>query len=183
MLNLVCLSILCGLLSVCLSIYPVIMCWSDLMWCSYSKSKDIRDKNVDLHKSWMGYKKISKQLGEKLTTVGAIIRKWKKHKVTARLHRSGAPRKISPRGISMMMRKVRDQPSTTQEELVNDLKAVGTTVTKRTISNTLHREGLKSCCACKVPLLKKAHVQANLKFAKEHLDDLEEVWEKVMRPK
>ena len=41
-------------------------------------SKDIRDKIVDLHKAGMGYKKISKQLGEKLTTVGAIIRKWKK---------------------------------------------------------------------------------------------------------
>ena len=75
--------------------------------------------------------------------------------------------------ISVMMRKVRDQPSTTQVELVNDLKAVGTTVTKRTISNTLHRDGLKSC-AGKVPLLKKAHVQAHLKFAKEHLDDPEE---------
>ena len=37
-------------------------------------SKDIRDKIVDLHKAWMGYKKISKQLGEKLTTIGAIIR-------------------------------------------------------------------------------------------------------------
>ena len=73
-------------------------------------SKDIRDKIVDLHKAGMGYKKISKQLGEKLTTVGAIIRKWKKHKVTANLPRSGAPRKISPCGISMMMRKVRDQP-------------------------------------------------------------------------
>ena len=36
-------------------------------------SKDIRDKIVDLHKAGMGYKKISKQLGEKLTTVGAII--------------------------------------------------------------------------------------------------------------
>ena len=35
---------------------------------------------------------------------------------------------------------VRDQPSTTQEVLVNDLKAVGTTVTKRTV--TLHHEGL-----------------------------------------
>ena len=80
----------------------------------------------------------------------------------------------------MMMRKVRVQPSTTQEELVNDLNAVGTTVTKRTISNTLHREGLKSCCARKVPLLKKAHVQARLEFAKEHLDDPEEAWEKVM---
>ena len=51
---------------------------------------------------------------------------------------------------------------------------------KRTISNTLYREGLKSCCARKVPLLKKAHVQARLKFAKEHLDDPEEAWEKVM---
>ena len=53
-------------------------------------------------------------------------------------------------------------------------------VTKRTISNKLHHEGLKSCWACKVPLLKKAHVQAHLKFAKEHLDDPEEAWEKVM---
>ena len=71
-------------------------------------SKDIRDKIVDLHKAGMGYKKIIKQLGEKLTTVGAII--W----LFANLPQSGAPRKILPRGISMMMRKVRDQPSTTQ---------------------------------------------------------------------
>ena len=34
-------------------------------------SKDIRDKIVDLHMAGMGYKKISKQLGEKLTTVGS----------------------------------------------------------------------------------------------------------------
>ena len=65
--------------------------------------------------------------------------------VTANLPRSGATRKISPHEISMM-RELRDEPSTTQEELVNDLKAVGTTVTKRTISNTLYREGLKSLC-------------------------------------
>ena len=32
----------------------------------------------------------------------------------------------------------------------------------------------------KVPLLKKAHDQARLKFAKEHLNDPEETWEKVM---
>ena len=67
----------------------------------------------------------------------------------------------------MMMRKVRDQPGTTQEELVNDLKAVGTTVTKRTISNHHY-------------ITKKAHVKARLKLAKEHLDDPEEAWEKVM---
>ncbi|KAI4872697.1 hypothetical protein NFI96_008434, partial [Prochilodus magdalenae] len=73
------------------------------------------------------------------------------------------------------MRKVRNQPKTTRGELVNDLKAAGTTVTKKTIGNTL-----KSYSARKVPLLKKAHVQARLKFASEHLDDSESDWEKVL---
>ncbi len=44
-------------------------------------SKDVRDEIVDLHKAGMGYKTIVKQLGNKVTTVGAIIRKWKKHKI------------------------------------------------------------------------------------------------------
>ncbi len=59
----------------------------------------------------------------------------------------------------MIMRTVRNQPRTTREDLVNDLKAAGTIVTKKTIGNTLRREGLKSCSTRKVPLLKKAHVQ------------------------
>ncbi len=108
-------------------------------------SKDVRDKIVDLHKAGMGYKTITKQLGEKVTTVGAIIRKWKKHKITVSLPQTGAPCKISPRGVSMIMRTVRNQPRTTREDLVNDLKAAGTIVTKKTIANTLRREGLKSC--------------------------------------
>ena len=51
--------------------------------------KDIRDKIVDLHKAGMGYRTIGKQLGEKATTVGAIIRKWKKFKMTVNLPQSG----------------------------------------------------------------------------------------------
>ncbi len=78
----------------------------------------------------------------------------------------------------MILRKVRDQPRTTREDLVNDLKRAGTTVSTVTISDTLHHQGLKSCSACKVPLLK-----AQLKFAKDHLDAPEEAWDKVMRPK
>ncbi len=78
-------------------------------------SKDIRDKIVDLHKAGMGYKTISKELGEKEITLGAFIRKWKKYKITINL--SGAPRKISPHGVRMIMRKVRDQSRTTRRNL------------------------------------------------------------------
>ncbi len=77
-------------------------------------SEDVRDKIVDLHKAGMAYKTIAKQLGEKVTTVGAIIRKWKKHKIMVNVPRSGAPCKISPRGVSMITRTGRNQPRTTR---------------------------------------------------------------------
>ncbi len=62
----------------------------------------------------------------------------------------------------------------------SDFESAGTKVTKATISNTLCRQGLKSCSARRVPLLKPVHVQARLKFAREHLDDPEEDWENVI---
>jgi len=92
--------------------------------------KDIRDKIVDLQEAGMGYRTIGKQLGEKATTVGAIVRKWKKFKMTVYGPRSEAPCKISPHEASMIM-KVMDQPRTTRQDLVNDLKRAGSTVSKK----------------------------------------------------
>ncbi len=137
-------------------------------------SKDTRNKIVDLHQAGKTESAIGKQLGVKKSTVGAIIRKWKTYKTTDNLPRSGAPRKISPRGIKMITRTVSKNPKTTRGVLVNDLQRAGTKVTKATISSTLRRQGLKSCSARRVPLLKPVHVQARLKFAREHLDDPEE---------
>src|SRR4029434_3290133 len=66
-------------------------------------TKDVRDKVVDLHKAGMGYKTIGKQLGEKQTTIGLIISKWKQRQTTVNSSRSGAPCKISPRAVSVIM--------------------------------------------------------------------------------
>ncbi len=110
-------------------------------------SKNTRDKIVDLHKAGMSYRTIGKQLGEKAATVGAIIKKWKKFKITVNLPRTGAPCKILPHGELMILRKVRNQPRTTRQDPVNDLKRAGTTVSTVTISNTLHHHGFKSPCS------------------------------------
>ncbi|KAK3532847.1 hypothetical protein QTP70_000261 [Hemibagrus guttatus] len=143
-------------------------------------SKDTRNKIVDLHQAGKTESAIGKQLAVKKSTVGAIIRKWKTYKTSDNLPQSGAPRKISPRGVKMITRTVSKNPRTTRGDLVNDLQRAGTKVTKATISNTLRRQGLKSCSARRVPLLKPVHVRARLKFAREHLDDPEEDWENVI---
>uniref|UniRef100_A0A8C6LCC8 Transposase Tc1-like domain-containing protein n=1 Tax=Nothobranchius furzeri TaxID=105023 RepID=A0A8C6LCC8_NOTFU len=143
-------------------------------------SKDTRKRIVDLHQTGKSESTIGKQLGVKKATVGAIIRKWKTYKTTDNLPRSGAPHKMSSRGVKMIMRTVSKDPRTTRGDLVNDLQRAGTTVTKVTISNTLQRQGIKSCSARRVPLLKPVHVQACLKSSREHMDDTAEDWENVM---
>ncbi|KAI4894291.1 hypothetical protein NFI96_022477 [Prochilodus magdalenae] len=89
--------------------------------------------------------------------------------------RPGAPKKISPRGVAMMLRTVRNRPATTRQELANSY-----TVCKETIGNTLRNNGFTSCSARKVPLLKRAHVEARLKYANDHLKDEPSYWEKVL---
>ncbi|KAK3554767.1 hypothetical protein QTP70_033462, partial [Hemibagrus guttatus] len=93
-------------------------------------SKDVRDKIVDLHKAGMGYKTIPKQLV------------W------------GSMQDLTSWSFSDH-ENMRNQPRTTREDLVSDLKAAGSLVTKKTIGDTLHCEGLKSCRVRKVPCSRK----------------------------
>uniref|UniRef100_A0A4W4GX68 Transposase Tc1-like domain-containing protein n=1 Tax=Electrophorus electricus TaxID=8005 RepID=A0A4W4GX68_ELEEL len=139
-------------------------------------SKAIRDKTVEGHKA---DKTLSKDLGLLVSTVGNIIQKWNTYGTTVNLPRPGQPFKVSSRTEARLVRTIKADPRT-RRELREDLMAVGTLVSINTISNVLHRNGLHSRRARKVPLLSKRHVKAGLKFAHDHLEDSEADWFKVL---
>ena len=78
---------------------------------------------------------------------------------------TGAPRKISTRAISRIVRIVENDPKTTRNELVRTLHVAGVKLTRQTVGNALCKEGLRFCKPRKVPLLKRNHVQSHLKLA------------------
>ncbi|KAI4878042.1 hypothetical protein NFI96_000415 [Prochilodus magdalenae] len=67
-------------------------------------SKGTRKKTVDLHQAGKSESTIGKQVNVNKSTVGANARKWKTYKTIDNLPRSGAPHKISSRGVKMIMR-------------------------------------------------------------------------------
>ncbi len=76
----------------------------------------------------------------------------------------------------------------TREELQEDLRSSGCSVTKRTISNEMLRNGLKSRRQ-KIPLLLKRHrckveirndIDARLKFVRQDKEKKNSFWERVL---
>ncbi len=114
-------------------------------------SKDVRDKIVDIQKARMGYKTISKQLGEKVTTVGVIISQIEETQNNC----------LSP-SVWGSMKDFTSWSFTDHEngeESAQNYRggscqwpqgSKATIVTKKTIGITLRREGLKSFSTCKV---------------------------------
>ncbi len=79
----------------------------------------------------------------------------------------------------MILRKVRDQPRTTREDLVNDLKRAGTTVSTVTISNTTP-SWIKILQHAQGPPAQASTRPGPSEVCQNHLDDPEEAWEKFM---
>ena len=132
------------------------------------------------HTDDIGYGRISKLLNVTVSTVGAIIRKWKEPHFTINWPRPGAPCKISDREVKIIIRRVVQEPRTTCGEFQIDLEFAGTFVSKKTISKALNYHGLYARSPRKTPLLKKKHVEACLKFAAQHLNKPVKYWENTV---
>ena len=83
-----------------------------MMGKSKELSQDLRNLLFAKHTDAIGYRRISKLLNVPVSTVGAIIRKWKEHHFTINWPRPGAPRKISDRGVKIIIRRVVQEPRT-----------------------------------------------------------------------
>ncbi len=112
----------------------------------------LRTQIVDLHKAGVGYRTIGKQLGERQQLLVQLLENGRNSRWL--LISLGL-------GLYARSRLVEYQWSWERWRISLELHGI----------NTRER---------KVPLLKPAHVQARLKFVKDHLDDPEEAWEKVM---
>ncbi len=102
-----------------------------MMGKSKELSVDLRNLIVEKHFDGNGYRRISRMLNVPVSTVGAIIRKWKEHQFTINRPRSGAPRKIPVRGVQRIIRRVLQAPRTTRAELQEDLASADTVVSKK----------------------------------------------------
>lgn len=69
-----------------------------------------------------------------------IICRWKVHGTTTHCPLTVALRKISQHALRLKVRKLREKTLVTEKELRDDLKAAGTTVTRRAISNELRQK-------------------------------------------
>ena len=130
----------------------------------------LRKRIIELHGEGMSYRKISAEINVSFGTVTSIIRKFKQHGNTINLARSRAPRKINARSNRILLRKVKNNPIITREELGNDLEAAGTSVSSRTISRELHRSNIKCFQPRKTPILNKLANASIIKLSKNFQD-------------
>uniref|UniRef100_A0A803K701 Transposase Tc1-like domain-containing protein n=1 Tax=Xenopus tropicalis TaxID=8364 RepID=A0A803K701_XENTR len=132
-------------------------------------------------KAGLGYKKISKALNIPLSTVQAIIQKWKEYGTTVTLPRQGRPPKLTGRTRRALIRNAAKRPMVTLDELQRSTTQVGESVHRTTISRALHKVGLYGRVAIrKTPLLTQRHKKARLQFAKMYLSKPQSFWENLL---
>ena len=135
---------------------------------------------VKLWKDGESYRNISSNLNISFTTISSFIARFKRHNTVENEKITGTPRKISLRLSRKLGRLINQNSMVASEKLQEDLRSSGSSVTKRTVSNEMLRNGLKSRRLKKIPLLLKRHRDSRLKFVRQHKEKENSFWEKVL---
>src|SRR4029434_7243158 len=137
-------------------------------------SDNVRRKVVELHKSGNGYKKTSKQFKISISTIMAIIKKFKATGDVKNQPGRGPVCKLTPCPVRRMVRLEKKSPRITAGEMQRLVESWGQKVSKTTISRHLHHHKLFWRVASKKTLLS---INNKLTFAKCYWDFL---WDRVI---
>ena len=134
-----------------------------------------------MHNGEKGYGKISKDLQLPKSTVQSIIKKVKDSGDLENLSRSGRPAKVSTTGsYPTDCPRGQIEPRVTRDEIRLILEDSGTSVSRSTVTNILHKANLRGCCPRKAPLLRFMHLKARLKYSDEYSAKEPSYWNSVL---
>uniref|UniRef100_A0A673Z5I4 Uncharacterized protein n=1 Tax=Salmo trutta TaxID=8032 RepID=A0A673Z5I4_SALTR len=133
----------------------------------------------DLHESGSSLGAIAKHLKVPHSAVQTIIRKYKHHGTTQPSYRSGRRCFLYPRDERTLVRKVLVNPRTAKD-LVSSSIFTGTKVSLSTVKRVLYRHNLKGRSATKKPLLQNCPKKARLRFATAHGDKDGNFWRNIL---
>ena len=143
-------------------------------------SLELRKKLMEAHDNGEGYTAISKCFTVSKTAVRCIIAKYKETNSVRNKPGCGRKHKISRTLERKIVRDVSKMPQTSAKMIVSDLASSGVDVSRNTVVRALHRGGLQGHRPRRTPLLKKRHITARLRFAREHMKSKDEFWESVL---
>ncbi len=126
--------------------------------------------------------RISKALFISQNAVAKVVQTFKKDgTATISQRRPGRPRKLTPRQVRLLMRRVEENRHASSLQLSKEVESqTGVTISRDTIRHTLQRNGMHGCRPRKKPLLKPRHKKARLEFARAHADKDEDYWDSVL---
>ena len=110
-----------------------------------------------------------------------IIRKYKTHKSVENRPRSGRPRKLSRRDVSLIIKEVTKNPKISAPKIADSIAAAsGKSVHSKTVARALRENSYQSRVPRKKPLISEKNKQLRLEFANKYKDMDESFWRRVL---
>ncbi len=143
-------------------------------------SEDLRSCIVTAHHEGEGYKAISNHFKVPVPTIQSIIKKFKKYHTVKNLQGCGRKPTVSPALAQHITRQVNNNPRLTAKEILRELSNSGMSMSRQTLSRTLHKSGLHACRPRRTPLLTAKHRKSRIDFAKAHVNKDDNFWSSIL---
>jgi transposase len=141
----------------------------------------IRNLVVQLRKEKKSYGEIAETVKLSRATIQTIVRNFEERGSVLNKPRCGRPKKLSGRDVRSILKKVIQNPRIGCPKLAEQIaNTSGKVVNPKTIGRVLKRSGYNSRVPRKKPLISTKNKELRLDFARRHLNENNEYWNRVL---